>query len=101
MKTTAEQTRINAATTLDDLAETLNTIAEELRAKEEEDTFAPSIDDLVDVAELPTFGGADPKHTSEVWSWDERRIITASGSTWVIENRCDCGEAEWHCRCEK
>lgn len=99
MKTTTEQTRINAATSMDDPCDILNAI--EAEVEERTEAFVPSVGDLVDLAALPTFGGTEPERTSEVWSWDERRILTADGAEWKIEDRCNCGEAAWHCQCEQ
>lgn len=31
-----------------------------------------------DWTDLPTFGGAEPEDTSEVWSWDETNLIVGS-----------------------
>jgi hypothetical protein len=28
-----------------------------------------------DWTSLPTFGGAEPSDTSEIWSWDENRLL--------------------------
>ncbi len=48
---------------------------------------ATSLEDLVGlfgdlddrtVAELPTFGGEEPRSTSEVWSWDTTRLLVGT-----------------------
>jgi len=69
-------------------------------------------DDLVDdypsdLTSLPTFGVPDVVDTSEVWSWDDDRLlvsgpqITVEVSGWSIEPRCQvCGEAKFHCNHE-
>ena len=50
----------------------------------------------IDLSDLPTFGGTPPKNTSEVFSWDETHILA---SDWTIAERCECGEAYFHCDC--
>lgn len=87
------QNRINAAANLDELCRTLNTISDELRETQ------IKIDDLVDLPSLPVFGGSEPACTSEVWSWDETRVLVDDGSCWRIDARCACGEAIFHCKC--
>jgi len=91
---TTEQEKINATTTLNQLCDTLNEISDEVREN-------VGIDQVVDTCNLPTFGGVDPQNTSEVWSWDEKRVLVADGSRWSIADRCVCGEADFHCRCDK
>ena len=47
--------------------------------------------DIVDMTNLPVFGGAEPASTSEVWSWDEGRLMVgASVGSMEIVTR-----AEW------
>lgn len=43
----------------------------------------------VDICELPTFGGPDPKSTVEVWSWDADHILCGIGPfrEWTIRER--------------
>ena len=57
-----------------------------------------------DLTSLPTFGGPEPRDTTEVWSWDAEHIlingpqITVQVDGWTIEPRCPtCGEATFHC----
>ncbi len=90
------QAQVNGCKSLSELADTLNNIASELGEKNE------TIDNYVDTAALPTFGGADVKKTSEVWSWDATHILVAgSDSAWETEPRCKtCGEATFHCNHE-
>jgi len=87
------QNQINNSTSLTELVSNLKSIQSELG----EDT---TIDQVVDCASFPTFGGYDPKNTKEVWSWDEKNVLVADGSSWSIEARCECGEAAFHCICE-
>jgi hypothetical protein len=82
--------------TLQQLAEVLNDISEELHDKHYD---LSAVDDICD---LPTFGGAYPDRTSEVWSWDQRQILTGDGNgKWIVPDRCKCGEATFHCKCEQ
>jgi hypothetical protein len=90
----AYQKQINDSKTLGELADTLNSISSELREQNE-----TTIDQVVDTTSLPTFGGADVKSTSEVWSWDANNLLVADGSKWSLEPRCSqCGEATFHCK---
>ncbi len=43
----------------------------------------------IDICELPLFGGAAPRSTSEVWSWDEDCLLVGIGpfSDWEIRER--------------
>ena len=45
----------------------------------------------VDICELPTFGGEQPKSTADVWSWDEDCLLMGTGpfSEWQIVDRSD------------
>jgi hypothetical protein len=87
------QDLINNSKSLDNLLENLNSIQSELGDEE-------TIDQVVDCASFPTFGGVDPKNTEEVWSWDKDSVLVADGSIWSIESRCGCGEATFHCLCK-
>lgn len=91
MKT--EQGKINSANTLAELCDNLNKISDDIKG-------GSDIDQVVDICNLPTFGGVDPLNTKEVWSWDEKHVLVADGSRWSIAARCVCGEADFHCRCE-
>lgn len=31
-----------------------------------------------DLCDLPNFGGKEPEDTSEIWSWDEKRLLVGS-----------------------
>lgn len=46
-----------------------------------------------DWASLPNFGGEEPADTSNVWSWDETRVIAGSGDDLCIYDRDD--EIAW------
>lgn len=44
----------------------------------------------IDWASLPTFGGDEPADTTEIWSWDETRLLVGeSAATLQIVNRAD------------
>jgi hypothetical protein len=47
------------------------------------------IEDIVDMSDLPTFGGDEPRDTMNVWSWDATRRIVHSGHSYRIEPRDD------------
>lgn len=89
------QERINATTSLDQLAELLNEIREEIQ---EEEARSPwPVDDGIRFDELPTFGGPDLKDTGEVWSWDETHLLVLEGKWYTIPRCPVCGEADFHC----
>ena len=95
MKFSSPQKRVDATTTLRELTGVLN----EIRAEIAQDCDSPvTLDQLVDIGNLPTFGGEDPANTSEVWSWDETHVLLTDGE-WCIGDRCECGEASFHCTC--
>lgn len=76
--TTPFQTRIAACTTLQDLVETLEAIESELNVEDER----RRLEDVVDLAALPTFGGAEPRDTSGIWSWDNDDLLVTNSSGW-------------------
>lgn len=45
----------------------------------------------VDLAQLPTFGGTEPRHTEGLWSYDEDRVLVGEGPfrDWEIFDRDD------------
>jgi len=52
----------------------------------------------IDLTSLPTFGGSDIENTSEVFSWDENRVLVQGEQSWELQRRCsECGEAMFHC----
>ena len=51
---------------------------------------APMAAGEIDGSSLPTFGGADPEDTIDVWSWDESRLIVTGSASLEIVSR-----AEW------
>lgn len=86
------QDRVDECESLDQLVTELNAIAEDADAEE------LKLDEVVDLASLPTFGGRDVKNTSEIFAWDATRILVADNE-WTIEGRCKtCGEATFHCK---
>jgi len=88
------QDRVDAATDLNNLVAIMEEITEEIHPSE------LKIDQAIDLAMLPTFGGTDPQEVSEVWSWDEKNVLVVdSQNRWSIEPRCACGEASFHCQC--
>tara|TARA_R110000868_G_scaffold12045_1_gene58478 strand:- start:42 stop:488 length:447 start_codon:yes stop_codon:yes gene_type:complete len=81
-------TLIAAATSLDDLADILNSHP----SLDELGDGEPRLDEVADLAGLPTFGGTEPADTSGIWSWDETRLLVTGGDeSFSIEER---GERE-------
>jgi len=76
------QKRISAASNLDELLETLQEIEVELAelAAEHYQAEPTTVDQLIDVAGLPTYGGSAPGETEGVWSWDSGRLLVGEGS---------------------
>lgn len=87
------QERVNATTTLDELCSTLNEIESKIAAQNTFALFDSKIDNYVDLAALPTFGGVEPNDTSGIWSWDATRFLYADGSIWTVEERPELEDA--------
>ncbi len=93
------------AESLAELCEILNEWAQAIAYSEcDPDCAGDPTDYDSDLCSLPTFGGPEPRNTSEVWSWDAESIIaggediTVGVSGWQICPRCpQCGEATFHC----
>lgn len=75
---TDEQRRINTCTTLRALCAVLG----ELDAETSDNR--PSLDQVVDISNLPTFGGETPATTDGVFSWNESHLLVTDGSGWRI-----------------
>lgn len=74
-------------------ADTLDSLCDGLNAAREIAGDGNDFDSLVwsalgrDLTDLPTFGGAEPNDTSNIWSWDAARVITTDGAgDFVIED---------------
>lgn len=75
------QEKIDSAQTLDALLIAI----QETQAELPDET---TIDEVIDTASLPTFGGDEPADTNNIWSWDETRILTTrDGADFVIRDR--------------
>lgn len=80
---------IESASSRDELCDTLNEVDDETMG-------------LIDTSSLPTYMGAEPRETEGVWSWDETRLLTTDcNGVYIIEPRCECGEATFHCLCDE
>lgn len=77
--------RIGLCETLWELRDTLNEIHDELVAEDEVNPDV-RVEDVVDLANLPTFGGEAPRNTEEVYSWDRSQILIHNGS-WSVRER--------------
>jgi len=46
----------------------------------------------IDYSDLPTFGGPDIADTTDIWSWDETRVLVCDSqigrTTWSLRDRC-------------
>ena len=43
-----------------------------------------------EMSALPTFGGSEPRDTTEIWSWDATHVITGTHpGDYTIEKRTD------------
>lgn len=58
----------NDAATLDDLLTLIGDREDSLEEYER-------IEDYVDICDLPSYGGADPDDTHEIYSWDADRLL--------------------------
>lgn len=56
------------------------------------------LDEVIDLTNLPTFGGKFPNDTLGVFSWDFENLLVAGVWGFEIEPRCArCGEATFNC----
>lgn len=78
---TAISTAINTAPTLTDLC-ILNRLQKACTA-----TFACKLEEVVNLSDLPTFGGEEPRNTAGIFSWDADRLLLADGNRWYIVAR--------------
>jgi hypothetical protein len=47
-----------------------------------------ALDNYVETSNLPTFGGEEPKNTSEIWSWDpDELMVIGPDGDYVIVSR--------------
>lgn len=72
---------IAAAKNLDELLEVLSSY----------DDDEVKLDEIANLAGLPTFGGDEPENTDGIWSWDADNLLTNGygQSQFVIESRAD------------
>lgn len=77
MKTTSKI--VASANTLTVLRDTLNAY--------EPSTPDEKLTDVVDMANLPNFGGVSPANTIDVWSWDSENVLLNDGNRYYIERR--------------
>jgi len=74
----ATQKAVNESSNLIELCNILNEY-------EPADEYA-TLDTVVDLPGLPTFGGVDPTDTREVWSWDAENVLLFDG-VYYVEKR--------------
>lgn len=70
--TQSHQDRINACKSLYQLCKELNEITTELRDADDEPRC---LGDVINLTNLPTFGGAEPASTLGIWSWDDDEML--------------------------
>ena len=72
------QSKINATKNLTELRNLLN-------------NFTPPdgqrAEDVIDLCDLPTFGGVTPSDTIELWSWDAENVLLYHNGEYYIEKR--------------
>ena len=78
------QEKVNRTKTVQELMHVLQEIQSELPNE-------TTIDEVVDMGNLPVFGGEEPDNTINAWSWDDDHILTTTdGSEFYI-----CNREEW------
>jgi len=70
---------VASAANLDELLAALQEIEAELSRTPSDDPLCVRVDELVDLAGLPTYGGPAPVDTAGVWSWSATRILRGEG----------------------
>lgn len=73
--TTTTTTRL---TSLDQLHSVLTTESDTRETARAHGLPTSAHEDAIDWTSLPTFGGAEPASTLEVWSWDETRLLVGT-----------------------
>ena len=68
--TNPTQATVNAAINLRELRDILNS-----HKPIDDGEAVQGLDEVVDLAGLPTFGGTPPSDTREVWSWDADSVL--------------------------
>ena len=81
------QERVNTTTSLDELRDVLNAIDDELRQARAEHDADERLEDVVDLTDLPTFGGDAPDNTVDIWSWDADRLLIIGGYGFEFRDR--------------
>lgn len=85
---------LSYSATLDDLFETLNIMSE---------ITYQDIIKHIDCNIFPIFSENKINDTSDIYSYDDTRVLLYGGIAggWRLENRCNCGEASFNCISEK
>ena len=67
-----------------------NTLEELCEALDYLDTYGPhDIFYSNDITSLPTFGGREPRDTTDIWSWNEESFLLKEDDGWKVAPRSD------------
>jgi hypothetical protein len=81
------RTQVNTATSLKALQEALNA-AQYADYEAGVTTHRGTWPDGIDLTSLPMFGGAEPRSTAVIWSWDANNLlVTAADGSFEIRSR--------------
>jgi 3',5'-cyclic AMP phosphodiesterase CpdA len=80
-------TRVETASSLDELYRALVAFEEEVEHHHEDfaDDVVGALAQYIDIDRLPTFGGEPPKNMDEVRSWDKDRLLVGTGAFWELD----------------
>jgi hypothetical protein len=80
-------TRVETASSLDELYRALVAFEEEVERHHEDfaDDVVGALAQYIDIDRLPTFGGEPPKNMDEVRSWDKDRLLVGTGAFWELD----------------
>lgn len=82
------------AANIHELADLLNHASEKRKEfeRDQEPPYVPKVDEMYDLAALPTFGGPEPQDTTEIYSWNTVEILMRNdfgARPWVVIVRED------------
>ena len=89
-----ERRAVCLAKTLLELRDALITARDGLREYNDRLCYTRShhevkIDEWIDLTELKTFGGVEPKDTAGIWSWDDKHLLVGDDGEWDIKTRSE------------
>ena len=86
-----EAVAVKEASSLSELCEALRVLESGIKQWNERSLFPiydnVRIDELIDITELKTFGGVEPRDTAGIWSWDATHLLVRECGDWKTDAR--------------